>query len=211
MFLGSRERPVRNPDNLTAICVPIVLDNVGPSTACYGESSPFVHARNLWRIFLAITCISNWNSTVDSYYQNHRYHFYSKELSIKKTSGCIGRNINKWRINRMSFFKKRFRIKFLLEHVFVLCRRPTFKVAAFIWRGIFLIWYRVSSSDVWEDSSNGIRARFFREVGEIWSEREFSLIICAFSSSSSTHALMASLFTAASYYNHASFSQNRWK
>jgi hypothetical protein len=32
MVLGSGERPTRNSDNLTKICEPIVLDNVGSST-----------------------------------------------------------------------------------------------------------------------------------------------------------------------------------
>jgi hypothetical protein len=33
MFLGSGARPVRTADNLTAICEPYCLDNVGSSTA----------------------------------------------------------------------------------------------------------------------------------------------------------------------------------
>jgi hypothetical protein len=30
---GAKGRPARKADNLTAICEPIVLDNVGPSTS----------------------------------------------------------------------------------------------------------------------------------------------------------------------------------
>jgi hypothetical protein len=33
MFLGSRARPVRRADNLTAMCEPNCLDNVGPLTS----------------------------------------------------------------------------------------------------------------------------------------------------------------------------------
>jgi hypothetical protein len=51
MFLGSRARPVRRADNLTAICEPIVytmwdpqhLTTLQASTACYEDSF------TLWR------------------------------------------------------------------------------------------------------------------------------------------------------------------
>jgi hypothetical protein len=33
MFLGSKVHPVRRADNLTAICEPIVLDNMGSLTS----------------------------------------------------------------------------------------------------------------------------------------------------------------------------------
>jgi hypothetical protein len=55
MFLDSKARPVCKADNLTAICKPNCLDNVGSlisqtlyvSTACYEDNFTFVLLRRI--------------------------------------------------------------------------------------------------------------------------------------------------------------------
>jgi hypothetical protein len=92
MFLGSRARPVRRADNVTAICEPIVytlwdpqhLTTVQASTACYGDSSnlllvynktaarfALVHTDYQFRIFNCIEFFLGWGENEFPSYVGH--------------------------------------------------------------------------------------------------------------------------------------------
>jgi hypothetical protein len=78
MFLGSKVRPVRGADNLTAVYEPIVytmwhpqhLTSLYASTACYGD--------NLL-LFSFIVCKANYNCSKEFYATRRQESYHLKE------------------------------------------------------------------------------------------------------------------------------------